>query len=144
MDGARAEQQQERLQNDDADGREGVAHEKSKGTHTGRKKTHKASGGSNKMMKRFEKFQRAEALGRYGALADSDSDEEKSDAMEVDEGNLGRDDEETGEEDNDAPYAYPPIVTQIKHSERHGEGNQTADSSPPRMTIEEATASPNH
>ncbi|KAE9306865.1 hypothetical protein PR003_g21145 [Phytophthora rubi] len=144
MDGAGAEKQQGRLKNDDADGREGVAHEKSKGAHTGRKKTHTASGGSNKMMKRFEKFQRAEALGRYGALADSDSEEEKSDSMEVDEENMGRDDEEIGEEDNDAPYAYPPIVTQIEHPEHHDEGIQTADSTPTRRTPEEATASPNH
>ncbi|KAE9190804.1 hypothetical protein PF004_g21796 [Phytophthora fragariae] len=51
--------------------------------------------------RRFERFQRAEALGRYEALAESesDSDEDGRSEMDVDTGTGGTSDEE-------APYAY--------------------------------------
>nr|KAE8919830.1 hypothetical protein PF009_g29869 [Phytophthora fragariae] len=68
--------------------------------------------------KRFEKFQRTEALGRYGVLADSDSEDGESNGMDVDEGRTRRDASVDGEDDNDAPYAFPdsPEYAENKHS----------------------------
>ncbi|KAE9010554.1 hypothetical protein PR003_g15048 [Phytophthora rubi] len=57
---------------------------------------------------RFDKFQRKEAMGQYEALADSDSDFETNDNMDVDDG-IEPDRWETAEDD-DAPYAFQPEV----------------------------------
>ncbi|KAL4165624.1 hypothetical protein KRP22_014334 [Phytophthora ramorum] len=80
---------------------------------TGHKKETKATNKSlpqgssgQRPTKRFEKFQREEALGRYGALADSDSDEVGSEDMEVDEENTRLDEDTRAHQGNDAPYAF--------------------------------------
>ncbi|KAE9184782.1 hypothetical protein PF002_g26342 [Phytophthora fragariae] len=63
-----------------------------------------------KPTKRFEKFQRVEALGQYEVLASSDSEEEDIDGMDVDEEMVSAGiADPTGTEgiEDDAPYAYP-------------------------------------
>ncbi|KAE9119169.1 hypothetical protein PF006_g18412 [Phytophthora fragariae] len=60
---------------------------------------------------RFDRFQRHEALGQYGALAESDSDEEDAGSMEVDDDKTGpqasMQDLPINEDQDDAPYAFP-------------------------------------
>ncbi|KAE9002289.1 hypothetical protein PR002_g17672 [Phytophthora rubi] len=60
---------------------------------------------------RFDRFQRHEALGQYGARAESDSDEEDAGSMEVDDDKTGpqasMQDLPINEDQDDAPYAFP-------------------------------------
>ncbi|KAE8984450.1 hypothetical protein PR001_g23172 [Phytophthora rubi] len=80
------------------------------GTATAVKIMGRANNVKLKPTKRFEKFQRVEALGQYEVLASSDSEEEDIDGMDVDEemASAGIADP-TGTEgiEDDAPYAYP-------------------------------------
>ncbi|KAE9260113.1 hypothetical protein PF001_g32813 [Phytophthora fragariae] len=70
----------------------------------------RANNANLKPTKRFEKFQRVEALGQYEVLASSDSEEENIDGMDVDEEMVSAGiADPTGTEgiEDDAPYAYP-------------------------------------
>ncbi|KAE9163021.1 hypothetical protein PF005_g30616, partial [Phytophthora fragariae] len=57
--------------------------------------------------KRFEQFQRHEALGQFGVLADTDSDEGDSDDMDVDDEAARYESPTSGIGQDDAPYAFP-------------------------------------
>lgn len=87
-----------------------VIKEQAKSKHHPVLKAGKAKGKNGKaptgVTKRFAQFQRREALGQYGALADSDSDDDESTNMDVDESVALLEDATTGEDENDAPYAF--------------------------------------
>ncbi|GMF19379.1 unnamed protein product [Phytophthora fragariaefolia] len=55
---------------------------------------------------RFVKFQRAEAMGQFSVLADSDSEDDEMAFMGVDEGKPESDATEEEEDREEAPYAY--------------------------------------
>ncbi|KAE8906690.1 hypothetical protein PF008_g29720 [Phytophthora fragariae] len=55
---------------------------------------------------RFVKFQRAEAMGQFSVLADSDSEEDEVAFMDVDEGKQEFDAAAEEEDRDEAPYAY--------------------------------------
>ncbi|KAE8878783.1 hypothetical protein PF003_g37156 [Phytophthora fragariae] len=57
--------------------------------------------------KRFEQFQRHEALGQFGVLADTDSDEGDSDDMDVDDEAARYESPTSRIGQDDAPYAFP-------------------------------------
>ncbi|KAE9050531.1 hypothetical protein PR001_g2290 [Phytophthora rubi] len=73
-------------------------------TATGKRQNGKAQ---RKPAKRFETFQRHEALGQFGALADSESDDSADGDMDVDEEPFQSEDAAFVVDDDDAPYAFP-------------------------------------
>ncbi|GMF63761.1 unnamed protein product [Phytophthora fragariaefolia] len=60
-----------------------------------------------KPAKRFEQFQRHEALGQFSVLADTDSDEGDSDDMDVDDEAARYESPTSCIGEDDAPYAFP-------------------------------------